>query len=112
MEPERRPFCGSTYFAVMSGVKIQSIQHGSAGSLTRMMEREVDLLTNTCDVDSKKHRAETPLICKIHPEVILSKKGRLSISTYLTRITCCGDFVYYSFHLTRKQDMSQGLGVK
>ena len=96
MEPERRPFCGSTYFAVMSGVKIQSIQHGSAGSFTRMMEREVDLLTNTFAADSKKHRVEAPVICKISPEVILIKKGHLNIFTYHpTRVTCSGDLPYY-----------------
>ena len=33
---------------------------------------------HTFAVDSKKHRAETTVICKIRPEVILNKKVRLS----------------------------------
>ena len=39
---------------------------------------EDGISTNTFVVNSKKHRAETSVICKIHPEVILNKKGRLS----------------------------------
>ena len=66
---------------VMSRVKIQSEQYGLAGFIARMKEREVDLLTNTLAVDSKKHQAETPVICKIRPEVILNKKARLTIFT-------------------------------
>ena len=65
----------------MFRVKILTEQQGSLGFIVRMTVREVDLSTNTCAVDSKKHRAETPVICKIHSEVILNKKGRLSIFT-------------------------------
>ena len=42
--------------------------------LASRREGEADLSTNTCAVDSKKHRAVTPVICKKRTEVILSKK--------------------------------------